>query len=111
MIAISIKERNIVERFLQKIKRLRRIATRYDKIARMYLTGNASQYCFSLDLELVVLAFHSLSPTLSREKHHHTIKGSSAGEGADRGEIKICAQSKIKWCSKKLQGRCLGIAK
>ena len=28
-----------VERFFQKIKRFRRIATRYDKTARMYLTG------------------------------------------------------------------------
>ena len=35
----NIKERNIVERFFQKIKRFRRIATRYDKTARMYLTG------------------------------------------------------------------------
>ena len=33
------KERNIFERFFQKIKRFRRIATRYDKTARMYLTG------------------------------------------------------------------------
>lgn len=33
------KERNIVERFFQKIKRFRRIATRYDKTARMYITG------------------------------------------------------------------------
>ncbi|MDP1602231.1 MAG: transposase [Legionella sp.] len=33
------KERNIVERFFQKIKRFRRIATRYDKTARMYLSG------------------------------------------------------------------------
>jgi len=33
------KERNIVERFFQKIKGFRRIATRYDKTARMYLTG------------------------------------------------------------------------
>lgn len=33
------KERNLVERFFQKIKRFRRIATRYDKTARMYLTG------------------------------------------------------------------------
>jgi transposase len=33
------KERNIVERFFQKIKRFRRIGTRYDKTARMYLTG------------------------------------------------------------------------
>jgi len=33
------KERNIVERFFQKIKRYRPIATRYDKTARMYLTG------------------------------------------------------------------------
>lgn len=33
------KERNIVERFFQKIKRFRRIATRYDKTARMYLAG------------------------------------------------------------------------
>lgn len=32
-------ERNIVERFFQKIKRFRRIATRYDKTARMYLSG------------------------------------------------------------------------
>ena len=33
------KERNAVERFFQKIKRFRRIATRYDKTSRMYLTG------------------------------------------------------------------------
>jgi transposase len=33
------KERNIVERFFQKIKRFRRIATRFDKTARMYITG------------------------------------------------------------------------
>lgn len=33
------KERNIVERFFQKIKRFRRISTRYDKTARMYATG------------------------------------------------------------------------
>ncbi|WP_462095301.1 transposase [Legionella pneumophila] len=33
------KERNIVERFFQKIKRFRRIATRYDKTARMHLAG------------------------------------------------------------------------
>ncbi len=33
------KERNVVERFFQKIKRFRRIATRYDKTARMYITG------------------------------------------------------------------------
>ena len=33
------KERHIVERFFQKIKRFRRIATRYDKTGRMYLTG------------------------------------------------------------------------
>lgn len=32
------KERNIVERFFQKIKRYRRIATRYDKTARMFGT-------------------------------------------------------------------------
>jgi transposase len=35
------KERNIVERFFQKIKRFRRIATRFDKTARMYMTGVA----------------------------------------------------------------------
>jgi len=33
------KERNIIERFFQKIKRYRRIATRYDKTARMYITN------------------------------------------------------------------------
>ena len=33
------KERNIVERFFQKIKRFRRIATRYEKTARMYMAG------------------------------------------------------------------------
>ena len=33
------KERNIVERFFQKIKRFRRLSTRYDKTARMLLTG------------------------------------------------------------------------
>jgi hypothetical protein len=59
----------------------------------LYTTIDASQhqYCFSLNLELVVLA-PTLSPTLSREKHHHTIKAPSAGEGADRGEIKnLCS--------------------
>ncbi|MCP0912967.1 hypothetical protein NKV53_01075 [Legionella sp. 27cVA30] len=29
----------------------------------------------------------SLSPTLSREGHHHTIKAPIAGEGVDRSEI------------------------
>ena len=33
------KESNIVERFFQKIKRFRRIATRYEKTARMYIAG------------------------------------------------------------------------
>jgi transposase len=33
------KKRHAVECFFQKIKRFRRIATRYDKTARMYLTG------------------------------------------------------------------------
>ena len=32
-------ERNIVERFFQKIKRFRRIATRYEETARMYMAG------------------------------------------------------------------------
>mgnify|MGYP000060614202 CR=1 FL=1 len=31
------KERNIVERFINRIKQFRRIATRYDKTAIMYL--------------------------------------------------------------------------
>ena len=31
------KERNIIERFFSKIKHFRRIATRYDKLARNYL--------------------------------------------------------------------------
>jgi transposase len=30
------KERNIVERFFQRLKCFRRIATRYDKLARVY---------------------------------------------------------------------------
>jgi hypothetical protein len=29
----------------------------------------------------------AVAPTLSREKHHHSIKVPSAGEGADRSEI------------------------
>ena len=33
------RERNTVERFFQKIKRFRRIATRYEKTARMYMAG------------------------------------------------------------------------
>ena len=33
------KERNIVERFFQKIKRFRRIVIRYEKTARMYIAG------------------------------------------------------------------------
>ena len=33
------KESNIVERFFQKIKRFRRIATRYEQTARMYIAG------------------------------------------------------------------------
>jgi len=31
------KERNLIERFFSKIKHFRRIATRYDKLARNYL--------------------------------------------------------------------------
>lgn len=31
------KERNLVERFLNKVKHCRRVATRYDKTARNYL--------------------------------------------------------------------------
>ena len=31
------KERNLVERFINRIKRFRRVATRYDKTARNYL--------------------------------------------------------------------------
>ena len=31
------KERNLVERFINRIKRFRRVATRYDKTARHYL--------------------------------------------------------------------------
>ena len=33
------KERNVVERFFAKIKHYRRVATRYDKTAIMYLGG------------------------------------------------------------------------
>ena len=33
------KARNLVERFFNKIKYFRRIATRYDKLARNYLSG------------------------------------------------------------------------
>ncbi|MCP0913330.1 hypothetical protein NKV53_02965 [Legionella sp. 27cVA30] len=36
--------------------------------------------CLSADLSI------SLSPTLSREGHHHTIKAPIAGEGVDRSE-------------------------
>lgn len=32
------KERNLVERFFQKIKNFRRIATRYERLARNYLS-------------------------------------------------------------------------
>ena len=32
------KERNLVERFFQKIKNFRRVATRYERLARNYLT-------------------------------------------------------------------------
>ena len=31
------KERNLVERFFQKIKNFRRVATRYERLARNYL--------------------------------------------------------------------------
>ncbi|NJM51858.1 MAG: transposase, partial [Sphingomonadales bacterium] len=31
------KDRNMIERFFSKIKHFRRIATRYDKLARNYL--------------------------------------------------------------------------
>ena len=34
---ILYKERNLVERFFQKMKNFRRVATRYDKLARNYL--------------------------------------------------------------------------
>jgi transposase len=33
------KERNVVERFFAKVKQYRRVATRYDKTAIMYLGG------------------------------------------------------------------------
>ncbi|MCW8181783.1 transposase, partial [Verminephrobacter eiseniae] len=32
------KERNLVERFFNRIKQFRRIATRYEKLARNYLS-------------------------------------------------------------------------
>ena len=32
------KERNLVERFFQKIKNFRRVATRYERLARNYLS-------------------------------------------------------------------------
>ena len=35
------RHRNLVERFFNKLKHFRRIATRYDKIARNFLTGVA----------------------------------------------------------------------
>lgn len=34
--AVLYKERNLIERFFNKIKHFRRIATRYDKLARNY---------------------------------------------------------------------------
>ena len=33
------KERNLVERFFNKIKHFRAVATRYDKLAENYLAG------------------------------------------------------------------------
>ena len=33
------KERNLVERLLQKLKNYRRVATRYERLARNYLLG------------------------------------------------------------------------
>lgn len=33
------KERNLVERFFNKLKQFRAIATRYDKLARNFLSG------------------------------------------------------------------------
>ena len=35
--AVLYKDRNLIERFFNKIKHFRRIATRYDKLARNYL--------------------------------------------------------------------------
>jgi hypothetical protein len=40
----------------------------------------------------------------SREKHHHTIKAPSAGEGADRGEIKNLCSIQDKIVFKKTSG-------
>ncbi len=40
-------------------------------------------------------------------KHHHTIKALARERGQIEAKLKICAQFKIKWCSKKLQERCL----
>jgi hypothetical protein len=36
---------------------------------------------------LISLNLMAVSPTLSREKHDHTIQTPSAGEGADRGKF------------------------
>ena len=33
------RQRNLIERFFNKLKHFRRIATRYDKLARNYLSG------------------------------------------------------------------------
>lgn len=41
----------------------------------------------NLDNRLFTFCRDYLAPTLSREKHHHIINDSGAGEGADRGEI------------------------
>jgi hypothetical protein len=40
----------------------------------------------------------------SREKHHHTIKAPSVGEGADRGEIKNLCSIQDKIVFKKTSG-------
>jgi hypothetical protein len=40
----------------------------------------------------------------SREKHHHSIKAPSAGEGADRGEIKNLCSIQDKMVFKKTSG-------
>mgnify|MGYP003393542235 CR=1 len=38
---------------------------------------------------------HALSPTLSRERHHHIIKVLIAGEGVDQSEIQKFALNSI----------------
>ena len=56
------KERHLVELFIDKIKHFRRIATRYDRLARDGVSGDLSREKSELDYRLPY-SIHSLAKT------------------------------------------------